>query len=84
MSNPVMDDYDSDISIGDRVVLGEGTTFFTGWAGVVAGHEEYMSLFWGTDIVSVLLDDGPKITAEVKTLIKSPYQGEPLEEVPSV
>ena len=82
--NDLMDDYTPDFEPGDRVVLGEGAGNFVGTAGVVLKKEEMYSIFYNTDVYVVMSDEGEKIAAFKGVIIKSPYQNEPLEEVPSV
>ena len=86
MSSDVLDQFDGDddLAIGDRVILNEEAIFVAGHAGVITGINE-----WATDVYDqttyiVMTDYGVRVDAFRYFLIKSPYQGEKLEEVPNV
>jgi hypothetical protein len=79
-----IDDYDENLNVGDRVVISDNAGALIGEAGTISSLDSLMTLYYGTDVVFVLLDSGERIRAFPQCLIKSPYQNEPLEVVPNV
>lgn len=67
-----------EIADGDRVVIIYG--FYLGMAGVVLGRTQ----MFGHQVLRIELEEGLRIKIAEASVERSIYQGEPLEEVPSV
>lgn len=75
---------DDDKRIGDRVVVSHLESPYRGQVGVIAQEHSAYSLYYGTRVVVVLLESGLPLPIVAESLLKSPYQNEPLEAVPRV
>lgn len=67
---------------GDRVILTRGE--WQGQAGVVLGLDYYNSMMYQQFIYQVFMENEDRISINGLSMIKSIYQNEPLEEVPSI
>jgi len=80
----MLDDQDDQIRVGDRVVVSETGAPYVSQVGTVVSEDQTISWYYGMRVVLMLLESGLRIRIAADSLIRSPYQNERLEAVPSV